>query len=73
MKKKWNIAGSKSVFISKSVKEQRVDGSWQFFNNKNCLRCTLMGIERYYQVKNLSKQINALRTYKSATHMPNNC
>ena len=71
IEKEMEYRGSKSGFISKSVKEQRVDGSWQFFNNKNCLRCTLMGIERYYQVKNLSKQINALRTYKSATHMPN--
>lgn len=37
------------------VKEQRVDGSWQFLL-KNCLRCTLMGFERNYQIKVLSNQ-----------------
>ncbi len=42
------------------VKEQRVDGSGQelLFNISSCLRCTLMGFERNYQVNNLSKQIN---------------
>jgi hypothetical protein len=48
--------GSKSVFLSNTVKEQRVDGS-------RCeiiahLRYTLMGFERNYQVKIPSKQLN---------------
>ena len=30
-----------------------------------------MGIERYYQVKNLSNLINTLKRYKSTTHKPN--
>ena len=46
--------GSKSA--NNSVKEQRVDGSYLF--KKNRLRCTLMGFERSYQVKILSKQLN---------------
>jgi hypothetical protein len=46
--------GSKSA--NNSVKEQRVDGSYLF--TKNRLRCTLMGFERSYQVKILSKQLN---------------
>lgn len=55
----------------KSVKEQRVDGSWYFLYNKKCLRCTLMGFERNYQVKIPSNQINLIRTYaSSATHKP---
>jgi len=53
--------GSKSVFISNAVKEQRVDGSWLL--NKlavliRSLRCTLMVFERNYQIKILSKQLN---------------
>jgi hypothetical protein len=68
--------GSKSDFNAelkpnlklKSVKEQRVDGSWLL--NKlavpnRSLRCTLMGFERNYQVKILSKQINKYRSYTS--------
>lgn len=47
--------GSKSVFIN-TVKEQRVDGSW--CKNLLRLRCTLMGFERNYQIKILSKQLN---------------
>jgi len=54
--------GSKSEFrISQpkriSVKEQRVDGSWFLANKAISLRCTLMGFERYYQVKVLSKRL----------------
>jgi len=54
--------GSKSEFrISQpkriSVKEQRVDGSWLLANKARSLRCTLMGFERYYQVKVLSKRL----------------
>ena len=53
--------GSKSVFLNPqpkeiSVKEKRVDGSC--FGYKPKLRCTLMGGESYYQVKNLSKRLN---------------
>ena len=51
--------GSKSVSINETVKEQRVDGSWSnYLLNKSLLRCTLMGFERNYQVKVLSKQLN---------------
>ena len=55
--------GSKSEFVSHtdSVKEQRVDGSWSITKAKSrqmLLRCTLMGFERNYQVKILSKQLN---------------
>ena len=51
--------GSKSEFQSPqpkeiSVKEQRVDGSYFGFFPK--LRCTLMGFERSYQIKNPSNQ-----------------
>ena len=48
--------GSKSDLILKSVKEQRVDGSsWiQTIH----VRCTLMGFERNYPLKILSKQLN---------------
>jgi len=58
--KKMDNRGSKSVF-NNTVKEQRVDGSW-LFNKLNIsiksLRCTLMGFERNYQIKILSKQFN---------------
>ena len=47
--------GSKSELINKSVKEQRVDGS--YFENKSKLRGTLMGFERNYQINVPSKQI----------------
>jgi hypothetical protein len=59
---KIGYRGSKSVFILKSVKEQRVDGSWLL--NKlavpikfRSLRCTLMGLETGYQVKIPAKQL----------------
>ena len=48
--------GSKSVLLNSAVKEQRVDGSYFGFYPK--LRYTLMGFERNYQVKVLSKQLN---------------
>lgn len=53
--------GSKSLFFlnkKKSVKEQRVDGSYFIKKNKNLmiLRCTLTGFERNYQTKISSKQ-----------------
>jgi hypothetical protein len=55
--------GSKSEFLNLqpkeiSVKEQRVDGSYFGLNPK--LRCTLMGFERSYPIKILSKQLNKL-------------
>jgi hypothetical protein len=53
--------GSKSeIFKIIPVKEQRVDGSWSIkaITKKMLLRCTLMGFERNYQVKILSKQLN---------------
>ena len=48
--------GSKSVLFN-TVKEQRVNGNWCGINNSH-LRCTLMGFERNYLVKNLSNQLN---------------
>jgi hypothetical protein len=57
--KKMDNRGSKSVLIN-TVKEQRVDGSWHLNMFKilfRCLRCTLMGFERNYQIKILSKQL----------------
>ena len=49
--------GSKSEFnLIGSVKEQRVDGSYFGLNPK--LRYTLMGFERNYQIKVLSKQLD---------------
>jgi len=59
--------GSKSVTgLVKSVivKEQRVDGS--FCINSIHLRCTLMGIERNYQIKIPSNQIIQWRAYISS-------
>lgn len=56
-KNKMGNRGSKSNFITKFVKEQRVNGNWCKINNLH-LRCTLMDFERNYQVKNLSNQLN---------------
>ena len=57
--------GSKSAIVSPiTVKEQRVEGSQDISLTKSkimCLRCTLMGFERNYQAKNLSKQILQIR------------
>jgi hypothetical protein len=54
--------GSKSDFFCypKSVKEQRVDGSYciQAKSNKMQLRCTLMGFERNYLVKIPTNHLN---------------
>ena len=53
--------GSKSDFVveARSVKEQRVDGSYCIAKTKEMqLRCTLMGFERNYQIKIPSKQLN---------------
>jgi len=77
--KEMGYRGSKSIAglnapqaINKSVivKEQRVDGSYT--NNFLVLRCTLMGLERDYQVKTLSKiynnQFNSIRYYSTNVH-----
>jgi hypothetical protein len=50
--------GSKSKLTNNFVKEQRVDGNWSIKSNLILLRCTLMGFERNYQVKILSKELN---------------
>ena len=52
--------GSKSEYLMDSVKEQRVDGSWllKLAVLIRSLRYTLMGFERNYQIKVLSKQFN---------------
>lgn len=58
--------GSKSVAVSEhsTVKEQRVYGNWSG-NILPYLRCTLMGFERNYQVKNLSKLIIQKQLYST--------
>jgi hypothetical protein len=59
--------GSKSDLNFKSVKEQRVDGSWLLKKLAvpiRSLRCTLMGFERNYQIKNPAKQL-INRTYST--------
>jgi hypothetical protein len=53
IEREMEYRGSKSVF-NNTVKEQRVDGSC--CKQPLQLRCTLMGFERNYQVKILSKQ-----------------
>ena len=53
--------GSKSVYITYTVKEQRVDGSCFIKSKIMKLRCTLMDFERYYPVKIPSKQINNIK------------
>jgi hypothetical protein len=65
--------GSKSE-LKNSVKEQRVDGSWSISKNQMLLRCTLMGFERNYQSKILSKQLNQkyYSTYTKSILTPNN-
>ena len=57
--------GSKSALAA--VKEQRVDGSWLLTLPIRSLRCTLMGFERNYQIKVLSKQLNQKFFFSSAT------
>ena len=58
--------GSKSVTMNNfTVKEQRVYGSWHGLFSP-CLRCTLMGFERNYQIRILSNHINRYtRLYSS--------
>ena len=58
--------GSKSVLFNSTVKEQRVDGSYciKTKSSKMQLRCILMGFERNYQIKVLSKQLKHLFLYQ---------
>jgi hypothetical protein len=50
--------GSKSVFFTNTVKEQRVDGSWDFYTFIfKSLRCTLMSREICPPVKIPTKQL----------------
>ena len=56
--------GSKSVLAA--VKEQRVDGSWLLAFSIRSLRYTLMGFQRNYQIKVLSKQLNKKFFFVSA-------
>jgi hypothetical protein len=52
----------KSIFPV--VKEQRVDGGCTE-NNVSILRCTLMGFERNYQKRILSKSINKFAVFRT--------
>ena len=55
---KMGNRGSKSDFITTTVKEQRVDGSWYKKSKPMYLRCALMDDESRYQIKIPSKQLN---------------
>lgn len=62
IERKMEYRGSKSrleLYKRKSsiVKEQRVDGSRHNHTNRKCLRYTLMGFERNYQLRIPSKQL----------------
>jgi len=59
--KKMGNRGSKSDFVMEPVKEQRVDGSWYIKYKPMYLRCTLMGFERNFPIKILSKQLNVCK------------
>jgi hypothetical protein len=63
---KMGYRGSKSNFITKFVKEQRVDGS--YLSRQDKLRCTLMGGESRYPVKIPSNQINKINYYCSNSY-----
>lgn len=62
--------GSKSLFFSNIVKEQRVYDSYLFlkplqyklFTRVNKLRCTLKGYENNYQIKNPTNQLKKFST-----------
>jgi hypothetical protein len=58
---KMGNRGSKSDFVMEPVKEQRVDGSWYIKYKPMYLRCTLMGFERNFPIKILSKQLNVCK------------
>jgi hypothetical protein len=61
--------GSKSDLLMKSVKEQRVDGSWCINSKFMHLRCTLMGFERNYRINILSNQLNR-SSFSTLIHKP---
>ena len=63
---KMGNRGSKSDFKYKSVKEQRVDGSYFGSFSIPRLRCTLKGGASCYQVKIPSKQLNRGNKYYSS-------
>jgi len=67
--------GSKSDFVSKSVKEQRVDGSLSLKLQLRGLKCILKGFERNYQIRILSNQINlrGTRLFTSKAQLVNPC
>jgi len=58
--KKMGNRGSKSEFLSNSVKEQRADGSWCINPNFMYLRCALTGFERNYPINYPSNQFKKL-------------
>ena len=70
IEKEMEYRGSKSDFKLKSVKEQRVDGSWFLVKTSKSLRYTLKGFERNYQIKVLSKQFNRLNCFSSCASVP---
>jgi len=58
---KMGCHGSKSEFVlqTETVKKQWVDSSYYIAKQNNMqLRCTLMGFERNYPIKFLTKQLN---------------
>jgi hypothetical protein len=72
--KKTGNRGSKSVLVTYTVKEQRVDGSWCIEKYLPMhLRCTLMGFERDYPIKIPSKQfnVNKFSTFNYPSHVIN--
>ena len=67
METEMEYRGSKLVLLNSTVKEQRVDGSWKNYLLSNYfLRCTLMGFERNYQIKVLSKQLTKWKFFTSS-------
>ena len=61
IEKEMGYRGSKSIVEENTVvKEQRVDGSYigNSYSKSPMLRCILMGLERDYQSKVLSKSLN---------------
>jgi hypothetical protein len=70
IEREMGYRGSKSVFQDHSqneitVKEQRVDSSYCKSYNSIQLRCTLMGFERNYQIKILSKKLKLNKLFFS--------
>jgi hypothetical protein len=57
------LFNSNGNWVSKGVKEQRVDGSWclPIQNKGKHLRCTLMGFERNYLIKIPTNQLNNIK------------